>query len=196
MRLIPLCHQLLREHIGLGDHVIDATAGGGHDTLFLAHCVGATGRVSAFDIQQSALDATRALLEREQVSARVDLHLQSHERMLDSLPLHLPVRAVMFNLGYLPGGDHTLVTRPESSLTALRLALGLILVGGVITIMVYPSHRGGREEYELLASELAALPQREFTVMQLCCFNASAAAPQLWCIQKQALTTRYAIPLS
>ncbi len=187
MRLIPLCHELLRARLQAGDHVIDATAGGGHDTLFLAQCVGASGRVSSFDIQQQALDDTRRLLDAHEVDTRVDLHLHSHDQMRYHLPLGVPVSAVMFNLGYLPGGDHSVVTRPDTSLRALQIALELVKPLGLVTVMIYPSHPGGREEYEQLGSYLETLPQREYTVMQLRCFNAAASAPQLWCIEKQVV---------
>ena len=41
-----------------GETVVDATAGNGNDTQFLAELVGENGHVLAFDIQQAALDST------------------------------------------------------------------------------------------------------------------------------------------
>ena len=38
------CHKILAKYISEGDTVIDCTAGGGADTLFLAKCVGSDGR--------------------------------------------------------------------------------------------------------------------------------------------------------
>ncbi len=185
MRLIPFNQQILRGAIQVGDCVVDATVGGGYDTLFLAQCVGHTGRVIGFDIQQDALDQTRKLLEEKAVAATVELHLLSHERMEEVLPEAVPLRAVVFNLGYLPGGDHQLITQPESTLAAVRVALERICVGGLVSIMSYPAHVGGSEEYEALHAFLREMAQKKYTVMHSLCFNASGRAPQLWSIQRQ-----------
>src|SRR3954454_12453143 len=52
-------HVILSERLRPGDLVVDATAGNGHDTLFLAERVLPGGRVFAFDVQTEAIDATR-----------------------------------------------------------------------------------------------------------------------------------------
>ena len=90
-----------------GDRVIDATCGNGHDTLFLAKIVGEKGKVFSFDIQPEALVNTRRLLEANNLADRVHLIQSGHERM-DS-HVHEKVAAVMFNLDYLPGGNHKLL---------------------------------------------------------------------------------------
>ncbi len=185
MRLIPLNQHILRGIIRSGDCVIDATVGGGYDTLFLAHSVGESGRVIGFDIQEQAITQTREALISAGVDARVTLHQCSHEHMALHIPLGLLPRVIMFNLGYLPRGDHAVVTQPESTLCAVKAALELICTGGIVSIMTYPAHEGGEAEYEQLHSYLHALPQKEYTVMHSRCFNASARAPQLWSIQKQ-----------
>ncbi len=185
MRLIPLSQQILRGVIQEGDCVIDATVGGGYDTLFLAHCVGESGSVIGFDIQEQALTLTSEALTAAGVDARVTLHHSSHEHIAEHIPAGLAPRVVMFNLGYLPGGDHAVVTQPDSTLRAVKAALELIRIGGIVSIMTYPAHEGGEAEYEQLHSYLYALPQKQYTVMHSRCFNASARAPQLWNIQKQ-----------
>ena len=58
--------------IGEGARVIDATRGGGGDTQALCEMVGESGRVYAFDIQQSAVDRTRARLEEAGLLPRAD----------------------------------------------------------------------------------------------------------------------------
>jgi predicted methyltransferase len=133
--------QALRE----GDIAIDATVGNGHDTLFLVGCVGATGRVIGFDIQQAAIESARNLLrENRSTLSNVDFHCMSHAKMTDVVTTL--VRAVMFNLGYLPGADHSLITSVAETIPALQAASSQLAAGGLITVVCYPGHPGGEEE--------------------------------------------------
>jgi predicted methyltransferase len=163
MNRVPLtrvAHEQLREIIRPGDRVIDATAGNGHDTLFLAECVGPEGRVTAFDIQRTALDATRARLETAGVADRCRLVHAGHERMTDQVPGDWVggVAVVMFNLGYRPGGDKTVVTRPRTTLAAMAQAVRLLRVGGALSVMTYRGHGGGNDEEVEVEAWLARLP--------------------------------------
>ena len=65
LNTLGLVHTFLRQHVQGGAFCIDATAGKGRDTALLCRLAGLTGRVLAFDIQQEAVDQTRALLARE-----------------------------------------------------------------------------------------------------------------------------------
>lgn len=145
MRITERAHILVREAARPGDWVVDATVGNGHDTAFLADCVGPTGRVFGFDIQSAALEAAA---ERLRPLAQVRLLQAGHEQMAARLPPDAAGRitAVMFNLGYLPGSDKTIVTQPASTLAAIEQALGLLAVGGIITLVLYAGHPGGAEE--------------------------------------------------
>jgi len=128
-----------------GDVVIDATAGNGHDTLFLAEVVGGQGQVHSFDVQYEALLSTRERLAKEVVEARIRYHLSCHAR----LRFHVTsASAVMFNLGYLPGTDQVTITRTSSTIEALQQASELLTPGGIITCVCYPGHPGGLEEAE------------------------------------------------
>jgi tRNA A58 N-methylase Trm61 len=146
--LHPRCHRALREVIQPGDAVIDATAGNGHDTCCLAEAVGSKGQVYAFDIQRAALDAARERLRDQGLDERVTWNLAGHEFMSTHLPGHLrgKIRAITFNLGYLPGGDHSLTTRVPTTLAALEEAIRLLAPGGLITLMIYHGHPEGVEE--------------------------------------------------
>ena len=148
--MIPLtsqAHELVRAVLKPGDIAIDATAGNGHDTQFLAECVGPRGTVYSFDIQESALHATARRLASAGLE-NVTLILRNHAEMRDALPTGLVrnVAAVMFNLGYLPGGDKRLVTKSDSTLTAIQAALPLMAPSGIMTIIAYPGHTGGGNE--------------------------------------------------
>ncbi len=156
-----------RELVGLtlkeGDTAVDATCGNGHDTLFLAELVGKTGSVLAFDIQQEALKNTKNRLSQAGLAHRVSLIHASHAS-LSSYISAVP-SAIMFNLGYLPGGDHQMKTDTQSTLLALEVSVSAIKKGGVITIMAYTGHPGGEEEYSAVFEYLSALPQQEFSVL-------------------------------
>lgn len=141
-------HELIRQVLAEGNIAIDATVGNGHDTLFLAQTVGQKGKVYGFDIQQDALDITYQRLQKHYVETQVSLFHAGHE----VIPILLPnnargkIKAAMFNLGYLPGGDKTRTTRISTTLSALEAVLPLLISGGRITILAYTGHPGGSEE--------------------------------------------------
>ena len=140
--LLEEAHALVSAKIRPGDAAVDATVGNGHDTLFLAQCVGPKGKVIGFDVQQQALDNARHRLQDSEVS--INLHCVGHEEM-DSYVQHR-VAAVMFNLGYLPGSDKSTITQTETTLLALGKALALLECGGLLSVMCYPGHAGGDVE--------------------------------------------------
>jgi SAM-dependent methyltransferase len=128
-----------------GDIAIDATAGNGHDTLWLAEAVGATGRVLAFDIQPEALDAAAARVTQAGLAERVKFHLGSHEG-IGAIADPGSVAAVVFNLGYLPGHGHAVKTSQATTLAGLNAAIRVLRPGGVLAVVCYPGHEGGDEE--------------------------------------------------
>ncbi|QJE94777.1 tRNA (mnm(5)s(2)U34)-methyltransferase [Luteolibacter luteus] len=140
-------HRELAEVIRPGDLAIDATAGNGHDTVFLAEQVGESGRVIAYDIQAEAIASTRSRLEAVGLEKRVTLIQGSHARLSRDVDIG-SVAAVVFNLGYLPGGDHAVITLREETLSATRQALDALRAGGLLAMVCYPGHAGGDEESE------------------------------------------------
>ncbi len=167
-RATELAHAWIRERLesicesGRVTIAIDATAGNGHDTEFLARLVGPGGRVIAFDIQAEAIHATGRRLEASGLHERVSLHLESHERICDVATSHV----VMFNLGYCPGGDKTRITQPQSTVRALQAAAVGLAPGGLITVVCYPAHPGGREEGEAVLDWTRNLDPRKFRAMR------------------------------
>lgn len=144
-RPTALAQQFLRAVIQQGDLVIDATAGNGHDTLFLTECVGAAGKVLAFDVQQAAVASARQRIETAGLMERVVFFQESHERM-GAHAEDESVAAVMFNLGYLPGEHHDLTTEAEATLRALDVAARILKPGGSLTVVCYPGHAAGEVE--------------------------------------------------
>lgn len=153
-----------------GDRALDGTAGNGHDTAHLARLVGPEGRVFAWDVQAAAIESTRARLLAEGLEGRATLNLGGHEGLgdwLDAAPGRVPLRAAMFNLGYLPGGDRALVTRPGATLPALEAAFArLERGGGVLTVVAYPGHLGGAEEAEAVSAWALGLAPRRAQVLR------------------------------
>ncbi len=134
-----------------GDLAVDATAGNGHDTVFLAERVGESGRVLAFDIQEQAVASAKARVEAAGLAGRVEFFHASHSE----ISRHAgpgSAAAVVFNLGYLPGGDHAVITRREETLAALSRSLEVLRAGGLLSVVCYPGHPGGEEESEAVLS--------------------------------------------
>jgi len=177
-------HEYAKKIVCDGDTVIDATMGNGHDTAFLAELVGDTGKVYAFDIQQEAVENTRARLERLGLTERCVLIHDSHDK-LDQYVLS-PVKLVMFNLGYRPGGDHTLCTKGEPTMTAVKAPLNRLTAGGLIVVVIYHGGDSGFEERDYLLNELPKLNSGTAAVMMTKFLNLPNNPPILVCIEKLA----------
>lgn len=162
--VLQYAHVLLAGALSPGDVAIDATVGNGHDTAFLADCVGTDGRVFGFDVQRDALEATARRLSDDQLDRSVTLLHAGHQHLARRVPsdLHGRVGAVAFNLGYLPGGDHTITTKPQTTLRALDAACDVLRDGGVITAVLYSGHSGGRAEVEAVREWAQARPSDLF----------------------------------
>lgn len=179
---VPFTHYFLRERLKAGDRVIDATCGNGQDTLFLAELVGSGGRVWAFDRQSSAIENTSALLDGKGLLSRVTLVHDSHEHMAGYAGSQ--VKAVVFNLGYLPTGDRRIKTSAESTVTALGAAQSLLLPEGLILIAVYTGHDGGDEEWQAVKEWCERLNPHYFNVWQSRQLNRSERAPFIVVVEK------------
>lgn len=178
-----LARETMERVIRNGDRVIDATMGNGHDTLFLCQLVGESGHVYAFDVQRQAVDNTRKLLAENDMESRASLILAGHEHMSETVPGG--VRAVMFNLGWLPGSDKTVTTHWQTTQPAILSALSLLDKDGVMTVCVYPGHAAGREELDRIWLLLTSLRPQEFNVLEQNFLNAGPGSPVCFVIQKQ-----------
>ena len=166
-----------------GDTVIDATAGNGHDTQMLATLVGSTGRTIAIDIQQSAIDNTSNRLAKAGLMA--DLRLGDHASELQKLQASgLLVKAVMCNLGYLPGSDKQITTTANSTRAAIQVASAILLPGGAVTIIAYRGHAGGLEEAAIVEQWFAELPADRFEISRIEGDPTQATSPVLFVVRK------------
>jgi tRNA1(Val) A37 N6-methylase TrmN6 len=160
-----------------GGHAVDATCGNGNDTLFLAGLVGESGRVLALDIQEQAIEKTGTLLRNSHVADRVTLVCACHADLAQYITG--PLDAVMFNLGYLPRGDHRIITKPATTLAALQAALTALRKEGLVTLVIYTGHPGGKEEYNTVKEYVSSLPQQQYSVLEYKLINQVNSPPLL-----------------
>lgn len=160
--LLDLHKHFILSHLKEGDICADFTMGNGHDTAFLSKAVGKDGHVYAFDIQKSAIESTRANLEREQCPKNYTLILDSHDNAREYIKQKIKVG--MFNLGYLPGGDKSLTTKRETTLLAVERAIEMLDSDSILLVAVYPGHEEGRIEGELLYEMLSKYDRRKMSI--------------------------------
>ncbi|REE85203.1 putative rRNA methylase [Paenibacillus taihuensis] len=204
LSVLSMAHKLVKERAASGDIVIDATCGNGVDTQYLAELVGPRGTVYAFDIQAEALERTRQRLvgsdEATEAEAGAGISTDTAVRMRQQVHLvhashaemdkhvaadaHGKVAAVMFNLGYLPGADQSIITTTDGTIAALEAAIGLLRKGGILTVVLYPGHAGGDEEADAVTRYVSELPQ---AVAQAVLYRMAqkAEAPFLLAIEKR-----------
>ena len=184
--VLPVCELAHREVAKIlypGAVAVDATMGKGEDTFFLCDAVGEAGTVYAFDIQESALEQTRKRLESAGLLSRAELILAGHETMSRRIAAG-SVCCVFFNLGYLPGGDHDIVTTKETTLAALTSSLTLLEPGGAVFIAVYWGHPGGEEEKKAVEAFVRNLPVSAWDISETTFPNRNKA-PIMLIIQKK-----------
>ena len=164
------CANFIRQQVQEGDFCIDATMGNGNDTLLLTQLCGKSGKVLAFDIQKQALETTKKKLTAAHVPENYKLLLESHANMAEYANPD-SVSCIVFNFGYLPGGDHTLATRGETSIEALTQSLTLLKKGGMISLCIYSGGYSGFEERDQILAWLKELDSRKYLVIKSDYYN-------------------------
>ncbi|MBR3058042.1 MAG: class I SAM-dependent methyltransferase [Clostridiales bacterium] len=173
---LDIISKIIREQVKEGDICIDATAGRGNDTAMLAELVGESGRVISFDIQEEAIESTRALLCEKNLSSRVDLHLESHSEMGHYAEKET-ISCITFNFGWLPKGDHNIFTKKETSIPAIEAGLELLKDGGIMTLILYYGRETGFEEKDALLDYLPTIDSKKYTVVEMPFVNRSNCPP-------------------
>lgn len=162
-QITEYCHRFLEMYIEQGDVCVDATAGNGNDTEFLCRLAGNTGKVYAFDIQQEAVAHTAERLKRLGLGSRACVIRDGHEKMGEYVKED--VSAIVFNLGYLPGGDHRISTKAETSILAVEEGMKLLKVEGVMSLCIYSGKDSGYEEKEAVLTYLKGVDPRKWLVI-------------------------------
>jgi ribosome-associated protein YbcJ (S4-like RNA binding protein) len=191
--ITTLAQQKVAGVVRPGDIVWDATAGNGHDTVWLAELVTESGHVFSVDIQKAAIEATRQRLQAAGYT-HVTLTQQSHGVPLSQQPG--TVSAVMFNLGYHPGGDKSVVTKTAETLRGLRQAERLLTPGGIMTIIAYRGHAGGEEEELAVRAWFEQLLSTEYQKTRSQSDAANPTAPVLYVIRKEPVTNEAKDPMT
>lgn len=183
--LVEQAHIRLSGHLKPGSVVVDATVGNGYDTQFLAQHVTESGHVYGFDIQSAALDQTRIKLVQNGLYRQVQLILDNHANMVEHIHYnHIGhIQAIIFNLGYLPGSDKSVITQTNSTLAALNTSLNILSPGGMLNIIAYPGHAGGKQESMAVCKWSQQLNPDIYQVAILASSATNTKAPKLITIQ-------------
>ena len=167
--------------------VVDATCGNGHDLLYLAERAQSDCHLYGIDIQEQAVSASRELLASKKLQSNVTITFlhNSHDIALHQEIKENTIDLIIFNLGYLPGGDHSIITRPHNTIEALNNAFPKLAKDGIITIVAYPGTPEGMEEKEALHEYIAQLDQAKYNVCHWHPINQANNPPELYLIQKR-----------
>ena len=185
--LTGLHKHFILEHLKPGEVAVDCTMGNGNDTLFLSEAVGESGRVYAFDIQEEALASTRAHLTERGAPENYTLICASHHRVKEFVKE--PIKAGMFNLGYLPrSGKKAVTTMRETTLPAVEAAIELLLPDGVLIVAIYPGHEEGALEGDALREYFASLSRFRICASEFRILN-SPSSPYFFLIEKSPRTS-------
>ena len=166
----------------LGDVTVDCTLGNGNDTILLANLVGNEGKVFSFDIQKDAIEKTKEKL-KDFPYKNIILINDGHEN-LDKY-IQEKVNLFIFNLGYLPGNNHNITTKAETTLKAVKKALKLLDDNGIVLLAIYHGHENGKEEKIVLEDLTSKLDQKVYNVMKTVFINQANNPPILICIEKR-----------
>ena len=167
--LLDLQKHFILTHLKEGDVAVDFTMGNGHDTEFLSKTVGEAGHVYAFDIQEAALISTAKNLENAGCVKNYTLIHDSHHNVKNYVDR--PIKAGMFNLGYLPGSDKTVTTMRATTLPAIEAAIDLMDRDAIILVAVYPGHKEGEEEGKLICEYLSSLSRHKVCATRINILN-------------------------
>jgi len=182
---VLISHMIIENIVAPGDIVVDATCGHGKDTVFLANLVGEQGKVYAFDIQLQAINSTLSRLKEAHLDKQVKIIHDSHTKLDEYISGDTPIKACMFNLGYLPGSSNQdIITTGESTIAAIKSALNLLENGGIITLVSYPGHPGGKEELNLVQAYLKRIPQHVAEICEIKFLNQVNNPPLIITLEK------------
>ena len=76
------------------------------------------------------------------------------------------VSCITFNLGYLPGGDHSVATKADSSKRAVESGLALLKKGGLMTLCIYSGGDTGFQEKDEMLAFIRQLDPHKYLVIQ------------------------------
>ena len=167
--LLKLHKHFILTHLKEGDVAVDFTMGNGYDTEFLSKTVGPEGHVYAFDIQAQAVESTAKHLREVGCPENYTLIHDSHHNVKNYVKE--PIKAGMFNLGWLPGGDKSITTLRETTLPAIEAAIDLMDKDAIINVAVYPGHEEGYLEGVEIEEYLKTISRKEMSISKFQIIN-------------------------
>lgn len=175
--------QAVAQVLKAGETAIDGTVGNGFDTCFLSEQVGDQGQVIGFDLQQLAIESTS---KRLKATGRQNVRLikRGHENLSEYVDKS-SVSAVMFNLGYLPRSDKTVVTNGQTSVAAMSASLAALRDDGIMTVLAYRGHEGAKEEFAAVEQWLEDKADR-YDLTRINSRPPKATSPVLFIFKKTA----------
>ncbi len=179
---VETAKKIMHHYIKEGNIAMDCTVGNGNDTILLAKLVGNSGKVYGFEIQSIALKITKEKLLKENLGNNVTLINEGHQN-IDKYVFE-KVDFIIYNLGYLPGGDKRIKTEINTTLESLEKSLSLLKKNGLLLITCYTGHKGGLEEKEGVESFLNTLNQKEYNVLEFKFLNQKNNPPVLFGVEK------------
>lgn len=173
----------IQEVVKEGDICIDATMGNGYDTVFLAEKVGKSGKVYAFDVQEEAIKSTEKKVKKLEFEDRVELILDGHENINNYVKEK--IKCAVFNLGYLPRYEHRIITKPDTTIEAIKQSVSLLEENGVVCVSIYTGHEGGMEERNAVFDYASNLDQKDYNVFESKFVNQKNNPPSIILIERK-----------
>ncbi|MBC2581352.1 class I SAM-dependent methyltransferase [Clostridium sp. DJ247] len=170
-----LSHYIVKNFCNKFDFAVDATLGNGYDTDFLCSYFS---KVYSFDIQSDAVNAYRSK-EKNNVLLINDSHENFNEYISENID------CIMYNLGFLPGGDKNITTTWQSTLKSLECGLKILENGGIITLALYRGHEEGKKEEKAILNFVENLPKNKYGVLLHSFLNRDNNPPLLIVIEKK-----------
>ncbi len=175
-------HEVVKPYLKDALVLVDGTMGNGQDTLFLRENSLADAKVYSFDIQPIALEMTSKVLTEQGRLGSVELILANHRDINEFIPTKIDVG--MLNLGYLPQGNKEITTMTENSLSTLEIWLEKLSLHGLISVVCYPGHVEGEQEYLAISNYLSELSGALFQVARMEAWNRKNGAPVAFFIER------------
>lgn len=168
------------------DLFIDATLGNGNDLAFILKHPHFKGQILGFDIQTQAIDKTKQKLKDLHLDTKDNYQLiqDSHANLNQYISNETKIGGAIFNLGYLPGGNHDITTLFDSTIQAIETISTYLNKHGQIILVVYHGHEEGKVESEQLLNALSQWPQEKWQVLTYQFINQINRPPYLIVVEK------------
>lgn len=170
-----LSHHIIDSYIHNKNIAIDATLGNGYDSDFLS---AKFNKVISFDIQEKPCEYYKS-----KKNSNVEVINDSHDRF--DKYVNSNVDCIVYNLGFLPGGDKNITTTYSSTLKSIEIGLEILNNEGLMLITSYRGHEEGNKEYSMLNEYLLSLPKNKYAVMKHEIINRTNKSPLLFVVEKK-----------